>query len=104
MGDLLDVIGYSWRSTHGSTESDWELSDVVKQRKANLLGAVINDGANLAHPSIADNKIDRNVHAQADDHMEFRAITAVVASPDLKSNRELSLFASTVVVDDALLT
>ena len=55
MGDLLEVIGYSWHSTHGSTESDWELSDVVKQRNANLLGAIINDGADLAHPSIADN-------------------------------------------------
>ena len=79
-----------------------ELCDVVKHRDANLLGTVINDSANLTHPSVADNKIDRHIYAQADDHVELRTITAVVASPNLKSNRELSLISSTFVVNNAL--
>ena len=102
MGNLCDVIGNSWGGTHMSTKGDRELCDVVKHRDVNLLGVVINDGANMAHSSVTNNEIDGHVHAQADDHMEFGTVTVVVSSPNLKRNRKLPLIIATSVVDNAL--
>ena len=102
MGDLCDVIGNSWGGTHRSTKGNRELCDIVKHRDAHLLGAVINDSASLAHPSVTNNEIDGHIHAQADNHVEFGTITAMLASPNLKRDRKLCLIIATSVVNNAL--
>ena len=63
---------------------------------------MINDRANLSHPCVANNKVDRHVHPQAHNHVKFRPTVTVITGSDLECHGQIRLIVSTSIVNDAL--